>query len=84
MIDPYGHETTFTYDKNGNQLTRTTTRTTPTSTEMLTLTKVYDDMNRVIKITDPENGSVDSVFNAIGKIYKITNCNGHTTRYECP
>jgi len=80
MVDPYDHETTFTYDANGNQLTRTTTRTTPTGTE--TLTKTYDDMNRVVQITDPEGGSVDSVFNAIGKIHNITNLNGHTMRYE--
>ena len=67
QVDALGHETTFTYDANGNQLTSTTTQTAADGTvRTLTTRTDYDADGRVITVTDPEGGITRTEYDAAG------------------
>ena len=80
-IDAQGNETTYTYDANGNQLTQTQTMTTPDGVRTLVTTTEYDAENRVIKITDPENGVTETIYDAVGNLVETIDPLGRSTKY---
>jgi hypothetical protein len=63
-----GNINSFTYDTNGNRLTRTVTRTKADgSKETLTTQYQYDVDNRLTKTTNPDFTFTQTVYNSIGK-----------------
>jgi YD repeat-containing protein len=62
--DPH---TTFTYDYNGNMTSKTANGSTSDYD--------YDYENRLVKITYPDNGWTDLVYNAIGRLLTTTEKN---------
>jgi RHS repeat-associated protein len=59
------NSTSFTYDTNGNQLSKSVTRTTPHGAEVLTTSYVYDKDNRLLQTTHPD-GSTNVTIYALG------------------
>jgi RHS repeat-associated protein len=65
VIDPQGdvlRSYTFTYDTNGNQLSKTVSRTTPQGVENDTTHFVYDGQNRVVETINPDGSSNATVY----------------------
>ncbi len=66
-IDSAGHETTFQRDTNENLLTQSTTCTTSTGLETLSVLFRYDSQSRLTNSILPDGSSVRTIYNAIGK-----------------
>ncbi|MGY4829032.1 PKD domain-containing protein [Sphaerotilaceae bacterium SBD11-9] len=79
--DGQGNVTNFTFDDNGNELTRSVTRTVAGVTRTETTTRVYDTDNRVIQETDATGAVRSSTYNGAGKVATSTDALGRTTRY---
>jgi RHS repeat-associated protein len=59
------NSTAFTYDTNGNQLSKSITRTTPHGPEVLTTSYTYDKENRLVETTRPDGSTNVTIF-AVG------------------
>lgn len=81
-IDPLGGVTSYTFDANGNQLTQTTTLTTPGGVRTLVTRNEYDDQGRVIKTTDAEGGITQTIYDALGNRIAAIDALGRTTRFR--
>ncbi|MCB1045441.1 MAG: hypothetical protein KDC35_21035 [Acidobacteria bacterium] len=67
--DAAGTETTYTYDANGNQLTRTTLRTNDQGQQVsLTWTTEYDANDRAIRELDPYGNETRTEYDAVGQV----------------
>jgi RHS repeat-associated protein len=77
-IDPLGHETTFQRDTNGNLLTQSTTRTTSSGVETLSVFFHYDSQSRLTNSILPDGSSVRTIYNSIGKAAATIDQLGHT------
>jgi RHS repeat-associated protein len=73
--------TAFTYDVNGNRLSQTVTRATPTGTETLVTTLVYDKMGRLTQATDPDGTITRTTYDATGRPATVVDKLGRTTSY---
>jgi RHS repeat-associated protein len=82
QTDAAGNVTTLTYDANGNRLTETFTRNIGGSIETLTTTYQYDHLNRVVKVTYPDNSTTETVYNSIGKESARVDRLGRRTTYD--
>ncbi len=72
--DQLGHITSFTYDANGNVLTRT-------DADNKTWTYTYDSFNNVLTAIDPLTRTTTNVYNASGNLTSVTNALSQTTTY---
>ena len=81
-VDAEKNETIFTYDANGNQLTATTTLTTPNEVRTLVTKTEYDAEGRVIKVTDPEEGVTETIYDAVGNVVEEIDAKERSTKFE--
>jgi RHS repeat-associated protein len=83
----HGSVTEYRYDNNGNvrfvinEVTSTNEQGNPVQQNIRT-EYVYDALNRVKAIIDPEKGRTDFKFDASGNIEEITDAEGHTESFE--
>nr|WP_295770559.1 RHS repeat-associated core domain-containing protein [Rhodoferax sp.] len=76
-----GQATRYTFDANGNQLTRTVTKTINGNQQTLTTTSTFDAENRMVSETDPLGATRTMVYNSAGKLTSQTNALGQRTSY---
>lgn len=74
--------TTYTFDANGNELTRSLTRTVNGTPRTETTSSVYDAENRLIQQTDPTGAITRTTYNSAGKPITQTDALGRVTRYS--
>lgn len=79
--DTLGHVTTYTYDANGDQLTSTTTLTTPSGVRTLVTATEYDDQGRAIRVTDAEGGVTQTIYDAAGNQVAAIDALGRRTQF---
>ena len=80
--DGVGNVVDYTFDANGNELTRRTTRTVAGVPRVETTTRVYDGENRVTQETDPTGAVRRMSYNAAGQMDTSTDALGRVTRYS--
>ena len=73
---------TFTYDADGNRLTFTVWRQVGGSWTGATATYIYDAMNRVVQIIDPDGGTNTVIYNVIGKQQATIDKLGRITSHD--
>lgn len=78
--DSLGNVTNFTFDDNGNELTRSVTRTVGGVPRTETTTRVYDAEKRVIQETDPTGAVRSFTYNGAGLVATSTDGLGRVTR----
>jgi len=66
-VNALGVISTYMYDKNGNHTSRSTTRTTPSGLEIITVSNIYDSANRLVKIINPDGIFTETQYNEAGK-----------------
>jgi RHS repeat-associated protein len=79
--DGVGSVVNYTFDTNGNELTRSTTRTVAGTPRVETTTRVYDSENRVTQDTDPTGAVRRMSYNAAGQMATSTDALGRVTSY---
>ena len=80
--DGTGAVTTYTFDANGNELTRTVTRTVNGVARTETTASVHDAENRLIQQTDPTGAVTRTTYNSAGKPTTQTDALGRVTKYS--
>jgi len=94
QTDGLNHTTSFTYDANGNRLTRTNATGTVTYTynslgQVLTLTDqmsgvwtyTYDATGNLLTVKDPLNKTTTFTYNAQGQLLTVTDPRNNTTTF---
>ncbi|EKU96916.1 RHS repeat-associated core domain protein [Leptolyngbya sp. PCC 7375] len=81
QTDALGTVTTYTYDNNGNQLTETTTQTTPDGVLTLVTTMEYDDEGRVVKVTDADGNFTETIYDNNGNRIEDIDALRRSTKY---
>jgi RHS repeat-associated protein len=71
----------FTYDRDGRQLTKTTTRTTPAGPETLTSRYSYDALGREEQQTDPDGTTTQTSYDPLDKVLETVDKLGRRTRH---
>lgn len=82
QVDALGNLTTYTYDSNGNQLTETTTITSPSGIRTLVKRWEYDTNNRVTAITDAEGNVTRQEYDKLGNLTAVIDPLGRRTEYQ--
>ena len=81
--DSEGNLSTYSYDANGNPLAYSSTGTNAQGeTVTVTVTKVYDSMNRAIQTTDQDGDTIFTEYNALGQKSAVIDENGDRTAFE--
>ncbi|WP_408611919.1 RHS repeat-associated core domain-containing protein [Chitiniphilus purpureus] len=73
-MDAQGHQTTFTYDANGNRTSRKDALGRETR-------YAYDALNRLVRITHPDGGLVELRYDARDNLVSVKDALGFTTTY---
>jgi RHS repeat-associated protein len=68
-------QTTYEYDEVGNRISVTDANGRITYSE-------YDDLNRLVTVTDPLSGTISYDYDQVGNQTSIADANGNTTSYE--
>jgi len=71
-----GEITALAYDMHGNLISQQ-----DPIPGLALMTRQYDDLNRLTRVTDPNGGITQTSYNAINSITSVTDPNGHTTDY---
>ncbi len=74
VTDPLGDKTSYTYDGNGNVLTRT-------DANNHTTTYTYDSQGDVLTVTAPDGSVTTYTYDGNGNVLTRTDANNHTTTY---
>ncbi|UXY15344.1 hypothetical protein N8I74_18865 [Chitiniphilus purpureus] len=74
IMDAQGHQTTFTYDANGNRTSRKDALGRETR-------YAYDPLNRLVRITHPDGGIVELRYDARDNLVSVKDALGFTTTY---
>ncbi|ABC28923.1 Rhs family protein [Hahella chejuensis KCTC 2396] len=74
---PTGAVLSYSYDKAGNKTSATVTHQGKTETT----TYLYDALNRLSKVIDPQGGETLYAYDAVGNRESVTQANGQTTAY---
>ncbi|ABC28911.1 Rhs family protein [Hahella chejuensis KCTC 2396] len=74
---PTGAVLSYSYDKAGNKTSATVTHQGKTETT----TYLYDTLNRLSKVIDPQGGETLYAYDAVGNRESVTQANGQTTAY---
>lgn len=67
-VDPLGARTLSGYDANGKLILKTSQWTTPAGVETLAWTYTYDDLGRLIEVTQPDGAAHRTVYDEIGAV----------------
>jgi RHS repeat-associated protein len=67
QTDPLGNVATYTYNSNGNKLSDTKTRTTPSGPQTLVTGYQYDASSRLTQTTYADGSTTQTQYNAIGQ-----------------
>ena len=83
--DPLGFLTQFSYDQNGN-LTCTIDANAqanlqPKNLDTCTMSRVYDELNRVAQIKDAKNGMTQTTYDLLGNTISIKDASNKTTTF---
>ena len=82
VTDEQGAETAYAYDANGNLLSESTTRTTPSGPEVSTRTFEYDALDRRIRTTDPDGSVTLLEYDRLSRVIRETDELGRTLERE--
>ncbi len=82
QVDALGHATAYTYDADGNQLTATTTLTTPAGVRTLVTRTEYDADGRPTAVTDAEGGVTRTEYDAAGRTAATVDALGRRTEFR--
>jgi RHS repeat-associated protein len=83
LTDGLNNVNTFTYDSNGNRLTQAVTRTRADGTkETLTTKYQYDNDNRLIQTTNPDNTFTQIAYNVVGNPTDVLDALGRKRHYD--
>lgn len=80
--DGLGNVINYTYDDNGNELTRSVSRTVAGVPRTEISKRVYDAENRVTEETDATGAVRRTTYNSAGKVATITDALGRITRFS--
>ena len=86
VTDPLGFDTMTTYDPNGNVLTTTDANGTAglqsTNTDGATVSREYDELNRLILERDAVDGETLYTYDLLGNRTSVTDAEGRRTLFE--
>src|SRR5262249_30670189 len=82
VTDAVGNVTSATYDANGNRLSESKSRTTPTGVEVLVTTFQYDARNRLVTTIQPDGSTTRTIYDAIGQRTAVVDPSGRQTTSE--
>jgi YD repeat-containing protein len=80
-VDALGHETRYTYDSDGRQLTETRTLTTPSGPRTLETTNTYDRNGNLTSVADAEGYLTRYEYDAMGHRDATVDALGRRTEY---
>jgi len=79
VTDPLGHQTTFTYDANGNRLSKAQQRTLGDGTTVTELARFeYDGLNRPVALVDAAGQRTEMAYTSTGEIGQVIVPGGRT------
>jgi RHS repeat-associated protein len=83
QTDALGTVTSYAYDGNGNRTSQSVTRTLPGgSRQTLTSAYAYDGNGRLVKTTNPDNSTTQTIYNSIGQQVTAIDALGRQTAYR--
>ena len=78
-LGQHAQRTRYTYDAQGNRTS--VTLDGEWSNDPKTTTSIYDALDRLVSLTDPENGQTQYQYNALDQLTSVTDPKGLTTSY---
>jgi RHS repeat-associated protein len=80
--DALGNVSNYTFDDNGNELTRSIMRTVDGVPRVERMSRAYDSENRLIEETDASGAIRRTTYSAAGQVASTTDALGRTTLYS--
>ena len=81
--DPLGSVSSYSYDSAGNRVSESRSRTlSHGSSETLTSSFVYDELDRVVSTTLPDGSVTSTTFDALGRVTSQTDALGRVARMD--
>jgi RHS repeat-associated protein len=83
QTDALNTVTSYAYDGNGNRTSQRVTRTLPGGTQQTLMTAyAYDSNGRLLKTTNPDNSTTQTVYNSLGQQVTTFDALGRQTTYQ--